>query len=70
MGVTPRLTIGFRCHPNYGNDLRRQYLRILHDLARSELLADIASQLMGYPVSVTKKDDFADEILCSDYALC
>lgn len=67
--LTTCLTSGFRCHPNYGNDLRRQYNQILHDMAKSDLLADLVSQLLGHRVSYTKFDDFADEILDADYTL-
>lgn len=44
----------FRCLPHYGNDLRRQYNLQLELIARSELLQDLASQIMGRPIYVTK----------------
>lgn len=59
----------FRVHPNYGNDLRRQYNYILHKIAKSNLLEFIVSQIVGYPVTVKKMDDIADEILEANYAL-
>lgn len=59
----------FRVHPNYGNDIRKQYNRVLSDIARSNMLTFLVSQIVGYPVSVDKKDDIADEILNANYAL-
>lgn len=59
----------FRVHPNNGNDLRKQYNQVLSDLAKSDMLSDLASQLLGVSFTYTKSDDFADEILTSDYAL-
>lgn len=59
----------FRCLPKYANDLRMQYNQVLADLARSDLLKYIVSQIMGHSITVNKMGDFADEILESDYAL-
>lgn len=60
----------FRCHPNYGNDLRRQYNLQLHLIAKSNLLDNIVSQLLGKPISLGKLDDtLAQDILAADYAL-
>lgn len=59
----------FRVHPNYGNDIRQQYNRVLHDLAKSNMLDYLVSQIVGYPVTVVKKDDIAEEILTANYAL-
>lgn len=59
----------FRIHPNYGNDIRRQYNQILSELASSEILASIASQIVGHTVNVTKYDDIAADVLEADYAL-
>ena len=67
--LTPRLTIGFRCLPNYGNDLRMQYNRVLSELAGSNLLANIVSQLVGKPITVRKYGDLSNAILESNYAL-
>lgn len=60
----------FRCLPQYANDLREQYNRQLHLIAKSELLSFLLSQLMKRPVRVGKLDPtLADDILNSDYAL-
>lgn len=59
----------FRCHPNHANDMRRQYNRILADLAQGTVLEDIASAVTGSHVTVNGREDFSKEILEADYAL-
>lgn len=59
----------FRVHPNYGNDLRRQYNQILSDLARSNILKFCVEQIVGHPVTVQKDKCFANEVLNAEYAL-
>lgn len=60
----------FRCHPNYGNDLRIQYARQLMEIAKSELLSYIISQLLGRVVQVGKDHpELWTEIIDTDYAL-
>ncbi|MNF39603.1 DNA-dependent RNA polymerase [compost metagenome] len=60
----------FRCLPNYGNDLRQQYRLQLHLIAKSRMLSDLLSQLMGHQVDIEPLDaNLADEILQSEYAL-
>ncbi len=60
----------FRCLPNYANDLRKQYNLQLHLIAKSNMLSDILSQLLGYEMQVGKLDPtMADDILQSNYAL-
>lgn len=59
----------FRVHPNYANDLRQQYNQILHDLAKSNVMASIASQICGEEITVSKYGDFSDQILEANYAL-
>jgi hypothetical protein len=44
----------FRCHPNYGNDLRRQYNLQLKMIAESNLLSYIISQMTGRPTFIQK----------------
>lgn len=60
----------FRCLPTYGNDLRKQYTLQLHLIAKSHMLSDLLSQLMGHAVTIQKLDPtLADDILKSEYAL-
>lgn len=59
----------WRVHPNYGNDVRRQYNQILFELARSTLLADIATQISGEPTEVTKFGYIGEQVLEANYAL-
>lgn len=68
--LTPYLTIGFRCLPNYGNDLRRQYNFILQMIAKSRLLDSIVGQLLGKPVSIPKLDpDMWKDVGDAEYSL-
>lgn len=68
--LTSCLTIGFRCHPNYANDLREQYARQLMLIAKSDLLSDLISQIIGRTVQVGKHDpEMWQDILATDYAL-
>ncbi|UZV39803.1 RNA P2-like RNA polymerase [Xanthomonas virus PB119] len=60
----------FRCLPNYVNDLRQQYNQILSDIARSDLLSFILSQLLGKPTKIGKLDpDMWKDVLHAEYAL-
>ena len=60
----------FRCLPTYGNDLRQQYRLQLHLIAKSRMLSDLLSQLMGHQVDIEPLDaNLADEILQSEYCL-
>lgn len=61
----------FKCHPNNMNHLRFQYKEILADLAESDLLQDLLTQLYGKAGRVIKKTpDLADKIRQSNYAIC
>ena len=60
----------FRVHPNYGNDIRRQYNQVLSEIAASDLLSFIASQIVGYKLPANKKGDLSAAILEADYAIC
>lgn len=60
----------FRCHPNYGNDLRRQYNTILCQIKNSELLCFIASQVADQDIKARKVGNIPDEvILNANYTL-
>lgn len=60
----------FRCHPNYGNDLRRQYNIILADLNDSTILPFIASQVVNQKVNARKVGHIPREvILNANYSL-
>lgn len=60
----------FRCLPNYGNDLRRQYNEILALIAESELLGFTVSQIVGRNVTVNKIDPgLSKDVREAQYAL-
>lgn len=59
----------FRVLPNYGNDVRQQYNNILADIASSDLLSYIASQVVGKKLTVKKRGNIADKVRVADYAL-
>jgi hypothetical protein len=46
----------FRVLPNYGNDLRRQYNLLLSQMAESNLLSSIVSQITGRKIQADKLD--------------
>lgn len=60
----------FRVLPNYGNDIRRQYNQVLSEIAASDLLSFIASQIVGYKLPANKMGDLSAKILEADYTLC
>lgn len=53
----------FRCHPNYGNDLRRQYNIIMADIAESKILPFIASQVAERPIKAKKVGHIPREVI-------
>jgi len=59
----------FRCHPNYGNDVRKQYNQILSELADSTVMDSILSQATGKEWFIPKFDDIASDIMNANYAL-
>ena len=59
----------FRCLPNYGNDLRMQYNRILSEIAGSNLLQYMVKQITGRDIKMVKYGDLSNAILESNYAL-
>lgn len=61
----------FRCLPNYGNDLRRQYNHLLTRIAKSDMLSFLLSQMQGKHIPITKKNpDMWKEIEHANYSLC
>jgi len=59
----------FRAHPNYGNDVRRQYNHILSSLAKSDILSDLATQITGSKKEFIKVGDIGDQIINANYTL-
>ena len=60
----------FRCHPNYGNDLRWQYNNQLHLLAKSKMLGFLLTQILNRPITAGKADpDLFKDVLAANYAL-
>lgn len=60
----------FRCHPNYGNDLRRQYNTIMADINDSTLLQFIAKQVAHKSIKTKKVGKIdRDLILNANYML-
>jgi hypothetical protein len=61
----------FRFHPNQGNNVRKQYRNILAELADSNILSAIISELRGIHTPITKlSTDLGDDIRQSEYAIC
>ncbi len=60
---------GFRCLPNHGNDLRQQYVEVLAQIAKSNLLSFMVSQIKRRVTPVNKKGDLSSLVLQSEYAL-
>ena len=60
----------FKCHPNNMNYLRQQYINILAELADSNLMSDILSQLYGVSGTATKLSANLGELIRgSNYSL-
>jgi hypothetical protein len=60
----------FRCLPNYGNDLRQQYNNLLAEIAESNLLSSIMSQMTGRTIVINKLDpSMVQDIYDTNYAL-
>lgn len=53
----------FRCHPNYGNDLRRQYNTILADINDSRILEFITQQVTNQPITARKVGHIPREVI-------
>jgi hypothetical protein len=60
----------FRCHPNYGNDLRKQYNTIMADINDSSMLQAIAKQVAHDKIRTHKVGQIdRDLILNANYML-
>jgi hypothetical protein len=60
----------FKCHPNHMNHLRQQYINIFAELAESNILSDILSQIHGCKgVSPKLSNNLGGLIRQSNYAL-
>ena len=60
----------FKCHPNHCNHMRQQYINIMAELAESNTLEDILSQIHGVKGSYPKLSDNLGELIRgSNYAL-
>lgn len=60
----------FRVLPNYGNDIRRQYTKLLSEIAKSDLLSLCLTGIRKKVTKVDKADPFLwKDILDSNYAL-
>ena len=60
----------FRCLPTYGNDLRKQYNIQMASLAKSNILADLLTQITGRPFTIGKLDpDLWKLALDAEYSL-
>jgi len=60
----------FKCHPNNMNHLRQQYINVLAELADSNVLSDVLSQILGTSVTYQKlSNDLSRYIRGSNYGL-
>ena len=60
----------FKCHPNHMNHLRQQYINIFAELAESNILADILSQIHGTQGTYPKLSNNLGELIRnSNYSL-
>ena len=60
----------FKCHPNYVNQLRKHYNKLLQEFYYSNLLADIIKQISGLTLQVNEvNESVADKILDADYPI-
>lgn len=58
----------FRILPNYGNDLRQQYINLMYEVSKSNLLNYLLKQI-GIEAIWIKPYDLSEAILNSEYAL-
>lgn len=59
----------FRVLPSYGNDIRKQYNRILSGIAGSKMLEELVQQVSGKHQPVVKMADLSAQVLNAEYAL-
>ena len=60
----------FKFHANYGNDVREQYINIMAELADSDILSHIATQVTGKHMPVNKRsNNLSSYIRQSEYML-
>lgn len=72
-GRSPLITVhdAFAAHPNRVDAVRFHYKEILADIADSNMLNHILSQLYGMPAAFQKLgNDLGDKIRASEYGLC
>jgi hypothetical protein len=61
----------FQCHAGNVDQMRYHYKETLADLADSEILSDVFTQLYGMPVTYKKlSNDLGNKIRESEYAIC
>ena len=60
----------FKSHPNYMNQLRKHYNKILQEMYYSDLLVDIVKQISGLTLQVNEvNESVADKILDANYPI-
>ena len=73
LGSSPVLTVhdAFRAHPNHCNAVRYWYKELLAELAESNILQFIVSQIVGHEVRFIKKSNKLPEMIRnSNYGIC
>ena len=61
----------FKCLPNYGNDIRQQYINILMQLADADMLSYLLSKILGKEIKVAKLTNNLSKLIAqSEYAIC
>ena len=61
----------FKCLPNYGNDIRQQYINILMQLADADMLSYLLSKILRKEIKVAKLTNNLSELIAqSEYAIC
>lgn len=73
LGSSPVLTVhdAFRAHPNHCNAVRYWYKELLAELAESNILQFIVSQIVGNEVRFIKKSNSLPEMIRnSNYGIC